>query len=127
MYKEVGFDIAYTYIYSPRDGTPAAKMVDNIPMEVKKERLQRLNKVVNDLSAEAMKPYKGKIVEVLVEGESKRNPEVLAGYTEKSKLVNFKAPQSVIGKIVNVKIIEAKTWSLDGEFIGVVEKEKVMS
>ena len=127
LYKEVGFDIAYTYIYSPRDGTPAAKMVDNIPMEVKKERLQRLNKVVNDLSAEAMKPYKGKIVEVLVEGESKRNPEVLAGYTEKSKLVNFKAPQSVIGKIVNVKIIEAKTWSLDGEFIGVVEKEKVMS
>jgi tRNA-2-methylthio-N6-dimethylallyladenosine synthase len=127
LYKEVGFDIAYTYIYSPRDGTPAAKMADNIPMEVKKERLQRLNKVVNDLSAEAMKPYKGKIVEVLVEGESKRNPEVLAGYTEKSKLVNFKAPQSVIGKIVKVKIIEAKTWSLDGEFIGVVEKEKVMS
>jgi len=124
LYKEVGFDIAYTYIYSPRDGTPAAKMADNIPMDVKKERLQRLNKVVNELSAEAMKPYKGKIVEVLVEGESKRNPEVLAGYTEKSKLVNFKAPQSVIGKIVNVKIIEAKTWSLDGEFIGVVEKEK---
>ncbi|AMQ07162.1 tRNA (N6-isopentenyl adenosine(37)-C2)-methylthiotransferase MiaB [Sporosarcina psychrophila] len=127
LYREVGFDIAYTYIYSPRDGTPAAKMADNIPMDVKKERLQRLNKVVNELSAEAMKPYKGKIVEVLVEGESKRNPEVLAGYTEKSKLVNFKAPQSVIGKIVNVKIIEAKTWSLDGEFIGVVEKEKVMS
>ncbi|NOS30995.1 TRAM domain-containing protein, partial [Staphylococcus aureus] len=92
LYREVGFDIAYTYIYSPRDGTPAAKMADNIPMDVKKERLQRLNKVVNELSAEAMKPYKGKIVEVLVEGESKRNPEVLAGYTEKSKLVNFKAP-----------------------------------
>ena len=48
LYKEVGFDIAYTYIYSPREGTPAAKMVDNIPMEVKKERLQRLNKLVND-------------------------------------------------------------------------------
>jgi len=127
LYREVGFDIAYTYIYSPREGTPAAKMADNIPMEVKKERLQRLNNLVNELSAEAMKPYKGKIVEVLVEGESKRNPEVLAGYTSKNKLVNFKAPQSAIGKIVNVKIIEAKTWSLDGEFIGVVEKEKVMS
>src|SRR3954452_19131916 len=118
LYKEVGFDIAYTYIYSPREGTPAAKMVDNIPMEVKKERLQRLNKLVNDMSAEAMKPYKGKIVKVLVEGESKRNPDVLAGYTEKNKLVNFKAPRSVIGEIVNVKITEAKTWSLDGEFIG---------
>jgi tRNA-2-methylthio-N6-dimethylallyladenosine synthase len=127
LYEEVGFDIAYTYIYSPREGTPAAKMADNIPMEVKKERLQRLNKLVNDFSAKAMKPYKGQIVEVLVEGESKRNTEVLAGYTEKNKLVNFKAPQSAIGKIVKVKIIEAKTWSLDGEFIGVVEKEKVMS
>ncbi|WP_342512529.1 tRNA (N6-isopentenyl adenosine(37)-C2)-methylthiotransferase MiaB [Sporosarcina sp. FSL K6-1522] len=127
LYKEVGFDLAYTYIYSPREGTPAAKMVDNIPMDVKKERLQRLNKLVNDFSAEAMKPYNGKIVEVLVEGESKRNPEVLAGYTEKNKLVNFRAPQSVIGEIVQVKIIEAKTWSLDGEFIGVVEKEKVKS
>lgn len=127
LYREVGFDIAYTYIYSPREGTPAAKMADNIPMEVKKERLQRLNKLVNDLSAEAMKPYKGQIVEVLVEGESKRNTEVLAGYTAKNKLVNFKAPRSAIGKIIKVKIIEAKTWSLDGEFIGVVEKEKVMS
>ncbi len=126
LYKEVGFDTAYTYIYSPREGTPAAKMVDNIPMEVKKQRLQRLNALVNETSAEAMKPYKGKIVEVLVDGESKKNPEVLAGYTEKNKLVNFKAPHSVIGKIVNVKIIEAKTWSLDGEYIGVVEKEKVM-
>lgn len=127
LYKEVGFEMAYTYIYSPREGTPAAKMIDNIPMEVKKERLQRLNNLVNGMSAEAMKPYKGKTVKVLVEGESKRNPDVLAGYTEKSKLVNFKAPREVIGKIVNVKIIEAKSWSLNGEFIEVVEEEKVMS
>ena len=56
LYKEVGFETAFTYIYSPRDGTPAEKMKDNIPMEVKKERLQRLNKLVNDYSREAMKP-----------------------------------------------------------------------
>ena len=86
LYKEVGFDIAYTYIYSPREGTPAAKMVDNIPMEVKKERLQRLNKLVNDMSAEAMKPYKGKIVEVLVEGESKRNRMCLPAIPRKISL-----------------------------------------
>ena len=73
LYKEVGFETAYTYIYSPRDGTPAAKMKDNIPMEVKKERLQKLNKLVNDYSKEAMMPYEGQIVEVLVEGASKRN------------------------------------------------------
>ncbi|MCZ2258750.1 tRNA (N6-isopentenyl adenosine(37)-C2)-methylthiotransferase MiaB [Sporosarcina sp. G11-34] len=127
LYEEVGFETAFTYIYSPRDGTPAAKMKDNIPMEVKKARLQRLNQLVNDYSAKAMKPYEGEIVEVLVEGASKRNDEVLAGYTRKSKLVNFKAPQSVIGKLVNVKITAAKTWSLDGEFLGVVEKEEVMS
>ncbi|ARK22781.1 tRNA (N6-isopentenyl adenosine(37)-C2)-methylthiotransferase MiaB [Sporosarcina ureae] len=126
LYREVGFDMAFTYIYSPREGTPAAKMQDNIPMEVKKERLQRLLKLVNDMSAEAMKPYEGQIVKVLVEGESKRNPDVLAGYTEKSKLVNFVAPRSVIGEIVEVQIVEAKSWSLNGEFIGVVQKEKVI-
>ncbi|PIC78308.1 tRNA (N6-isopentenyl adenosine(37)-C2)-methylthiotransferase MiaB [Sporosarcina sp. P19] len=126
LYREVGFDMAFTYIYSPREGTPAAKMQDNIPMEVKKERLQRLLKLVNDMSAEAMKPYEGQTVKVLVEGESKRNPDVLAGYTEKSKLVNFVAPRSVIGEIVEVRIKEAKSWSLNGEFIGVVQQEKVM-
>ena len=127
LFEEVGFDTAYTYIYSPRDGTPAAKMVDNIPMEVKKERLQRLNSLVNEYSKKAMEKFDGQIVEVLVEGESKRNDEVLAGYTSKSKLVNFRAPNSVIGKLVNVKITAAKTWSLDGEFIGVVEKKEVMA
>lgn len=127
LYEEVGFDTAFTYIYSPRDGTPAAKMVDNISMDVKKERLQKLNNLVNDNSRKAMEKYDGQVVEVLVEGESKRNAEVLSGYTRKSKLVNFKAPTSVIGKLVHVKITEAKTWSLDGEFIGVVEQKEVMT
>ncbi|KIL73653.1 tRNA (N6-isopentenyl adenosine(37)-C2)-methylthiotransferase MiaB [Bacillus badius] len=117
LYREVGFESAYTFIYSPREGTPAAKMKDNVPMEVKKERLQRLNAVVNELSAEAMKKYQGQTVPVLVEGESKNNPEILAGYTNKNKLVNFKGPKTAIGKIVNVKITEAKTWSLNGEMI----------
>ncbi|KAB7708123.1 tRNA (N6-isopentenyl adenosine(37)-C2)-methylthiotransferase MiaB [Bacillus aerolatus] len=117
LYREVGFEAAYTFIYSPREGTPAAKMTDNVPMKVKKERLQRLNAVVNELSAEAMKQYDGQIVPVLVEGESKNNPDVLAGYTNKSKLVNFKGPKTAIGKIVHVKITETKTWSLNGEMI----------
>ncbi|RWR11630.1 tRNA (N6-isopentenyl adenosine(37)-C2)-methylthiotransferase MiaB [Siminovitchia fortis] len=117
LYKEVGFETAYTFIYSPRDGTPAAKMKDNVSMEVKKERLQRLNQLVNELSAEAMKKYEGQVVEVLVEGESKNNPDVLAGYTRKNKLVNFKGPKSAIGKLVNVKIVEAKTWTLDGVMV----------
>ena len=117
LYKEVGYDAAFTFIYSPREGTPAAKMVDNVPMEVKKERLQRLNAVVNEISLQKMKAYEGEIVEVLVEGESKNNPDVLAGYTSKSKLVNFKGPKSAIGTIVKVKITAAKTWSLNGEMV----------
>jgi len=117
LYREVEFDSAYTFIYSPREGTPAAKMKDNVPMEVKKERLQRLNAVVNEISAKKLKAYEGQIVDVLVEGESKNNPDVLAGYTEKSKLVNFRAPKSAIGKIVKVKITKAKTWTLDGEMV----------
>jgi tRNA-2-methylthio-N6-dimethylallyladenosine synthase len=117
LYREVGFEAAYTYIYSPREGTPAAKMQDNVPMEVKKERLQRLNALVNQSSQEALETYKGKVVEVLVEGESKNNPDVLAGYTRKSKLVNFKAPKTTIGKLIKVKITETKTWSLNGEMV----------
>lgn len=117
LYREVGYESAFTFIYSPREGTPAAKMVDNVPMEVKKERLQRLNNLVNELSAKALKKYEGEIVEVLVEGESKNNPDVLAGYTRRNKLVNFVGPKSAIGKLVKVKITEAKTWSLNGEMV----------
>ncbi len=117
LVEEVGFESAYTFIYSPREGTPAAAMKDNVPMEVKKERLQRLNDLVNKQAAESMKSYKDKVVKVLVEGESKRDPEVLSGYTEKNKVVNFKGPKSIIGEIVEVKITEPKTWSLNGELV----------
>lgn len=117
LYREVGFESAYTFIYSPREGTPAAKMKDNIPMEVKKERLQRLNALVNELSQEAMEKYKGQVVEVLVEGKSKNDPNVLAGYTRRNKLVNFVGPESAIGKIVHVKVTETKTWTLNGVMV----------
>ena len=125
LYREVGFEAAYTFIYSPREGTPAAKMQDNVPMEVKKERLQRLNALVNESSAEAMKKYADKMVEVLVEGESKNNPDVLAGYTRRSKLVNFIGPKTAIGKIVKVKITDTKTWSLNGKMVEELEAIEV--
>ena len=117
LYKEVEFDSAFTFIYSPREGTPAAKMQDNVPMEVKKERLQRLNALVTEISAKKRREMEGKIVEVLVEGESKNNPDVLSGYTRRNKLVNFVGPKSAIGKMVKVKITKAKTWTLDGEMV----------
>lgn len=117
LMEEVGFESAYTFIYSPREGTPAAAQKDNISMEVKRERLQRLNELVNKQSAEMMKSYVGSTVKVLVEGESKKDPDVLSGYTEKNKVVNFKGPRSTIGQIVEVNITEARTWSLNGELI----------
>lgn len=125
LYKEVGYEAAFTFIYSPREGTPAAKMEDNVPMEVKKKRLQRLNDLVNEMSKKAMEKYEGQVVEVLVEGESKNNPDVLAGYTRKNKLVNFTGPKTVIGELVKVKITEAKTWSLNGEMVEELEITEV--
>ncbi|WP_231686974.1 tRNA (N6-isopentenyl adenosine(37)-C2)-methylthiotransferase MiaB [Bacillus sp. JCM 19034] len=121
LVREIEFDSAYTYIYSPREGTPAAKMKDNVPMEVKRERLARLNALVNEISAKKNVAYQDKIVEVLVEGESKKNPDVLAGRTRTNRLVNFTGPKSVIGEIVYVKVTEAKTWSLSGEMVEMAE------
>ncbi|MFD2759872.1 tRNA (N6-isopentenyl adenosine(37)-C2)-methylthiotransferase MiaB [Lentibacillus juripiscarius] len=114
LVEEVGFEAAFTFIYSPREGTPAARKQDDVPEEVKKQRLYRLNELVNKQSAESMEQYKDKVVKVLVEGESKKDPDVLAGYTERNKLVNFKGPRSAIGSIVDVRITETKTWSLNG-------------
>lgn len=125
LYREVGFEMAFTYIYSPREGTPAAKMTDNVPLEVKKERLQRLNAVVEEFSAAALKNYEGQVVEVLVEGSSKKRDDVLAGYTRRNKLVNFAAPKELIGHIVKVKITDAKSYSLRGEFVEVVNRQEV--
>src|SRR5699024_8440442 len=106
LVEEVGFEAAYTFIYSPRDGTPRARKKEDVPADVKTEQLYGLNVLVNKQSAESMKTYEGAVVKVLVEGESKNNPDVLAGYTERNKLVNFKGSTSSIGQIVEVKITE---------------------
>lgn len=110
------FDGAYTFIYSQRDGTPAAAMLDNVPIEVKRERLQRLNERINAHALERNLPYQNQIVEVLVHGESKKNAAVLSGYTPQNKLVNFTGDTSLIGKIVPVKITGVKNWTLDGVY-----------
>ncbi len=115
LVKEVNFEGAYTFIFSPRSGTPAAKMTDDITQEEKKARLQQLNDLVNHQFSNAHKKYEGKIVEVLCEGTSKNDESVLAGYTRTNKLVNFKGKPDSIGKLVQVKIKESKTWHLLGE------------
>ncbi|KAA8787443.1 tRNA-2-methylthio-N6-dimethylallyladenosine synthase [Paenibacillus sp. 4624] len=117
LVREVGYDFAYTYIYSPREGTPAAVMEDNVPMEVKKERLKRLNETVNEYSQRSNEQQRGKIVEVLVEGESKRNSNVLAGRTRSNKLVHFEGPKELIGTFVQVEITDPMTFYIRGNLL----------
>lgn len=115
--KELKYDSAFTFIFSPRVGTPAANMEDFTPLSVKEERLQRLNKLVNQYALEANQMYLEKIVPVLLEGISEKNEEMLMGYTDTMKLVNVKADSKYLGQIVNVKITDVKTWSMDGEIV----------
>ena len=116
LVKECKFDLAYTFIFSPRVGTPAAKMKDNITLKEKEQRLYKLNDLINKYALENNKKLERKTVKVLIEKESDKKG-YLMGYTDTNKLVNVKAPKSTIGTIINVKIIEAKTWSLNGEYI----------
>lgn len=111
------YDNAYTFIYSPRIGTPAAKMEDNVPLSAKEQRLYKLNELVNQYAWENNQKYLGQKVKVLVEGPSKKNPEALSGYTETQKLVNFEGDLQCIGKIVTVEITQANTWSLKGKVV----------
>ena len=114
IYNELKYDLAYTFIYSKREGTPASNMEDKIPLEVKEERLQRLNEVVNKYALENNQKYLNKIVPVLIEGPSDKNDKLM-GYTDTMKLVNVAGDKSYIGQIVPVLITDVKTWSLEGE------------
>ena len=115
--NECQFDSAYTFIFSPRVGTPAAKMEDNITLDEKNERLQRLNTLINEYSKKANDKYLNKVVPVLIEGYSEKDSNKLMGYTDTMKLVNISGNEDNIGKIVNVQIKEIKTWSMDGEIV----------
>ena len=111
------FDAAFTFIFSPRDNTPAARMEDLISLDSKKQRFNRLVEVVTTTANERNQAYVDQTLKVLVDGPSKKNPEVLSGYSEQNKLVNFTGPASIIGTIVSVRITKAKTWTLEGEYV----------
>lgn len=115
--NEVGFEGAYTFVFSPREGTPAFSYENNITEKEAKNRLKRLNDLVNKGYLEGSKKFQDKTVKVLVDGFSKKKDGVLSGYSEHNKLVNFKGDESLIGKIVNVKITKPMTWFLIGEYV----------
>ncbi|MCH5179656.1 MAG: tRNA (N6-isopentenyl adenosine(37)-C2)-methylthiotransferase MiaB [Erysipelotrichales bacterium] len=117
MVEYVKYDGAFTFIYSPRVGTPAAKMIDNVTMEEKHKRFDELVKTVEKYAIPKAEAYVGKTLKVLVDGTSKKNKEVLSGYSEENKLVHFKGDASLVGKIVKVKIKESHLYSVIGELV----------
>ncbi len=117
LVQKVEFDAAYTFLYSPRSGTPAAEMQEQLSAEVKKDRLRRLMDLQNEISLRSNQKLLGKVVEVLVEGESKTDKDKLSGRTRTNELVVFPGPKSLQGKLVPVKIVEAGTWTLVGELV----------
>ena len=112
--KACAFDSAFSFLYSIRQGTPAATMADQVPEDIKHDRLNRLLDTLHTISADQNSAFQDTEVTVLVEGHSKNNENRLTGRTVSGKLVNFDGPADCIGKIVTVKITNAKTFSLDG-------------
>lgn len=110
--KAINFDISYSFIYSARPGTPAANLADPIPMEVKKERLRRLQDQLLMQANEIARNMVGTQQKILVTGPSKKDPEELTGRTENYRIVNFKGPAELVGKIVTCKITEVLRNSL---------------
>ncbi len=117
IYNRCKFDLAYTFIFSPREGTPADKMEDNVSLEDKKQRLYRLNELVDKYSSESNQKMIGKTLKVLVDGPSNKDDTILAGYSEENKLVHFKGNESLIGEIVEVKITDAKKFNVFGSLV----------
>lgn len=115
LIREVEYDSAFTFLYSPRKGTPAAEMDEMVSEEVKHERFNRLVNLVNEISAKKNREYNNEIVEVLVEGTSKNDETKLMGRTRTGKLVNFEGSKENIGNLVKVKITKAQSFSLYGE------------
>ena len=112
--KHCKYDGAYTFIFSPRVGTPAASMPDDTPLKEKEDRLHRLNELVNSYSLENNQKLLNKTVPVLIQGISEKGSNKVYGYTDTMTLVNVVGSKDLIGKIVNVTITDAKSFSLDG-------------
>ena len=119
LIEEVGFDASFSFVYSPRPGTPAASMEDDTPHEVKMQRLYRLQERINSQAAAISAAMVGSVQRVLVEGPSKKDACELMGRTENNRIVNFPAPARLIGQFVDLSIIEARPHSLRGEVVSI--------
>ncbi len=115
MIERIRFDTAYTFIYSPRKGTPAASDMGMPSDGIIKERFGRLKELQDRISEEINHDLQDSLQEVLTEGPSRTDPDKLTGRTGTNKIVNFEGDSDVIGKLTDVRIKKVKTWSLEGE------------
>ncbi len=117
LIRRVRYDYAYTFLYSKRTGTPAAKKTEQVGQQIKKARFDALLELQNSISRELNSALAGKKLEILVEGPSKNNINMMTGRTRSNKIVNFKGESELIGRLALVNIENTGTWSLDGVLI----------
>jgi len=117
LIEKIGFDFSFSFIFSARPGTPAADMADDIDMSVKKQRLERLQKIITQQTADISNNMVGTVQRLLVEGESKKNSLQMTGRTENNRVVNFAGPVRLAGQFVDVLITEALPYSLRGRMV----------
>jgi len=125
LIESIGFDLSFSFIYSARPGTPAASFDDNVPIEVKKTRLQRLQKQITESATAISQNMVGTTQTILVERRARKGLEMMAGRTENNRVVNFPGDERLVGQFVDVSIAEALPNSLRGEFIGLTALLKV--
>jgi tRNA-2-methylthio-N6-dimethylallyladenosine synthase len=117
LVDEIGFDASYSFMYSPRPGTPAASLDGQVPQEVKQERLARLQEKLDALERRISGGMVGSVQQILVEGPSRKNPGELAGRTSNNRMVNFPGPARLVGRLIDMRITEALTHTLRGEIL----------
>jgi tRNA-2-methylthio-N6-dimethylallyladenosine synthase len=117
LIRDLNFDQSFSFIFSARPGTPAASLPDDVPLEVKKERLMRLQKLVRSQAATISRNMVGSTQRILVEGHSKKSPRQLAGRTENNRVVNFEGDVRLVGEFIEVVITEALSNSLRGRVV----------
>jgi tRNA-2-methylthio-N6-dimethylallyladenosine synthase len=117
LIDEVGFDASFSFVYSPRPGTPALELEDSTPADVKSARLSRLQKRIDELAQAVSQSMVGSIQRVLVEGLSKKDPNEVAGRTDNNRIVNFIGNPRLINQFVDVRITQSLSHSLRGEIV----------
>jgi tRNA-2-methylthio-N6-dimethylallyladenosine synthase len=117
LIEAVGYDLSFSFIYSPRPGTPASDLLDDVPMEVKKDRLARLQARISEMASEFSKSMVGTTQSVLIDGVARKGNNQVSGRTENNRVVNFDGPPQLIGQFADVVITESLPNSLRGRIV----------